>query len=70
LETGELTEFDTSDKRVREAFHSRFAKERARREQLFQRMRIDHMAIRTDQDYVRPIAELFRRRESRMRGYR
>jgi len=66
LETGELVEVDTSDARVRDAFAHSVHTQRARREQLFRRLRVDHVTVKTDGDYARPIAELFRRRQRRM----
>jgi len=66
LETGELVEVDTSDPRVRDAFARSVHTQRARREQLFRRLRVDHVTVKTDGDYVRPIADLFRRRQKRM----
>ncbi len=66
LETGELVEVDTSDARVREAFARSVHTQRARREQLFRRLRVDHVTVKTDGDYARPIADLFRRRQKRM----
>ncbi len=66
LESGELLEVDTSDPRVRRAFARDVHTERAKREQLFRRLRIDHVTLRTDGDLARPIAELFRRRQRRM----
>lgn len=70
LETGELVELDTSDGRVRAAYTELVARQRARREQLFRRLRIDHVTIRTDRPYVRPLGDFFRMRERRMAGYR
>jgi uncharacterized protein (DUF58 family) len=70
LETGEELEVDTSDPRVRRVFAHMVARQRAEREQLFQRLRMDQVTIRTDRDYVRPISDLFRRRRRRMSGYR
>jgi uncharacterized protein (DUF58 family) len=67
LETGELVEIDTSSRRVREAYATRVARQRGEREQLFRRLDLDHLVIQTGQPYVRPIAELFRRRQSRER---
>jgi uncharacterized protein (DUF58 family) len=67
LETGELFEVDTSSKRAREAYATRVAKQRATREQLFKRLSLDHLTIYTDRSYVRPIADLFRRRQKRER---
>lgn len=69
LETGDLLEVDTSSPAVRQAYATRIAKERAKREQVFGKMGVDHVTVRTDEDYVRPLGELFRRRERRMRGY-
>lgn len=70
LETGEVVEVDTGDARVRRAFARRVHTQRAKREQLFRRLRIDHVTVRTDQDYVRPLADLFRRRQRRQAGSR
>jgi uncharacterized protein (DUF58 family) len=69
LETGELVEIDTSDERVRKAFAKRVAKERASREQFFGRLGVDHVVVHTDRDYVKPLGDLFRRRQRRMKGY-
>ncbi len=68
LETGEVLEIDTGNPQIRAAYNTRIAKERAKREQVFGRMGIDHVTVRTDEDYVRPLGELFRRRARRMRG--
>ena len=70
LETGDVLEVDTSDPRVRRAFAHDVATEKAQREQLFRRLRVDHVTVRTDRDYVRPIAELFRLRQQRITGFR
>ncbi len=70
LESGQLLEIDTSDKRVREAFAARVGRSRAKREQLFRRLRMDHVTVRTDADYVKPISELFRMRQKRQGGFR
>ncbi len=70
LETGELVEVDTSDRRVRAAYAGLVLRQRAAREQLFRKMRIDHLTVRTDADYVRPIAEFFRMRQRRMTRFR
>jgi uncharacterized protein (DUF58 family) len=67
LETGELVEIDTSSRAVREAFSSRVARRRGEREQLFRRLDLDHLTIVTDRPYVRPIVDLFRARQRRVR---
>ncbi len=70
LETGELVEVDTSDPTVRNWYFERIAKERAARERRFKRLKMDAVTVRTHEDYVRPIAELFRMRQKRMGGFR
>lgn len=65
FESGELIEVDTSDPAVREAYARRIARERATRDQLFRRLRLDHIIIRTDLPYVKPIVDLFRLRQKR-----
>jgi uncharacterized protein (DUF58 family) len=67
LESGELFEVDTSSRAVREAYAHRLARHRAGREQLFGKLRMDHLTIHTDRGYVKPIADLFRRRQRRER---
>jgi uncharacterized protein (DUF58 family) len=69
LESGEVLEVDTADPVVRDAYARRIAKEKALRDQLFGRLGIDSVTVRTDRPYVPPLAELFRRREKRMKGY-
>jgi uncharacterized protein (DUF58 family) len=70
LETGELVEVDTSDPRMRAAYAGLVLRQRAAREQLFRKLRIDHLTVRTDEDYVRPIAQFFRMRQRRMTRFR
>src|SRR5688572_23089241 len=59
LESGHVHEIDTSDKRVREAFKLRVAREQARRDQTFKKLKLDSVNIRTDRPYAEPIANLF-----------
>ncbi|QQR89456.1 MAG: DUF58 domain-containing protein [Myxococcales bacterium] len=68
LESGELLELDLSSKVVRNAFHRHEAKIRLMRDQLFSKLSLDTVKVRTDQPYIKPIAALFRRRQKRMRG--
>ncbi len=67
LETGELFEIDSSSPAARDAFGVRVAKDRAARDQLFARLKLDHLRIRTDRSYVKPIADLFKLRQKRAR---
>lgn len=69
LETGDVIEVDTSDRGVREAYQKRVARQKQQREELFRRLSMDHITVNTDRDYVRPLTDLFRRRQRRMKGY-
>jgi uncharacterized protein (DUF58 family) len=69
LETGDLVEVDTADPIVRRHYRKRVARERQSREELFRKLSVDHITVQTDRDYVRPLSDLFRRRQQRMRGY-
>jgi len=69
LETGQVVEIDTSDAAVRQTYQLQAARERARREQAFKRLKLDSVTIRTDRPYAEPIASLFRLRQKRQRGF-
>ncbi|MCS6799361.1 MAG: DUF58 domain-containing protein [Myxococcota bacterium] len=70
LESGAIVEVDTASPAVRAAFAAQMARATARRERMFRRLRLDHVRIETSADRVRPLAELFRRRQARLRGWR
>lgn len=70
LETGEIVEIDTSSARVRAAYADTFSRKKTLREQTFRRLRVDHVTVRTDKPYVKPLVEFFRMRERRAAGYR
>jgi uncharacterized protein (DUF58 family) len=70
LETGELVEVDTSNLDVRAEYAREAKRQRASREHLFRRLQLDHVTVSTDQDFVRPLTELFRLRQRRLTGYR
>lgn len=61
-ETGETVVVDTSHPRTRELFAARARRRRARTEDLFRRIRMDHVPIRTDEGYVEPLIRFFRHR--------
>ncbi|MCZ7681987.1 MAG: DUF58 domain-containing protein [Sandaracinaceae bacterium] len=69
LETGDVIEVDTSNPGVRRAYQRRVARQKQLREELFRRLSVDSITVQTDRDYVRPLSDLFRRREKRMKGY-
>ena len=64
-ETGRPTTVDTSSARVRRAFADRAADRAARAEATLRQARVDHVTLRTDEDYVEPLAAFFRRRAKR-----
>lgn len=70
LETGELVEVDTSNLAVRADYAREAKRQRASREHLFRRLQLDHVTVSTEQDFVRPLTELFRLRQRRLTGYR
>lgn len=70
LETGELVEVDTSNLDLRAEYARGAQRERANREHLFRRLKLDHVTVGTDRDFVKPLAELFRLRQRRMTGFR
>lgn len=67
LESGEVFEIDTGNRESRDAFALAVRRRRAAQEQLYKRLRLDHLVIRTDRPFVKPIADLFRLRQKRAR---
>jgi len=64
-ETGQEALVDTSSAAVREAFADRAAHRAARAEHTLKRARVDHVTLRTDEDYVEPLSSFFRHRSKR-----
>ncbi len=66
-ESGEIILVDTSY----DAFRSHYAKQsmddKAAREKLFSSINVDHIDVRTDQDYIEPLIRFFRMRAKRFR---
>jgi len=61
-ETGETVTVDTRSRRTREAYERAAQERRRRTDALFRRIQVGHVPIRTDEDYVEPLIEFFRRR--------
>ena len=61
-ETGASRWVDTASRRVRDAYAGWFRSATEQADRLFLRYQVDHVDIATDQDYVRPLMELFHRR--------
>ena len=64
-ETGAPALVDTSSAAVREAFAERARRRAARAEAALAQARVDHVTLRTDEDYVEPLAAFFRHRGRR-----
>ncbi len=61
-ETGRTIVVDTSSSKVRQWFSDRAFERHAQLDELFKRNRVDRVAIRTDESYLEPLVEFFRRR--------
>lgn len=61
-ETGEEKYIDTSSKRVRNQYTSFWNQLQKSNVEVFKKAGIDHAMLRTDQDYVRPLIQLFKKR--------
>lgn len=67
LETGQDVVVDTGSPRVRAYYKNRMRAQRVEQLKLFRKLGLDHVVIRTDQSYVRPLRDLFARRARRAR---
>jgi uncharacterized protein (DUF58 family) len=67
LETGESVVVDTSSAGVREHYARQMRARRAEQVQFFRKLGLDHVVVRTDEPYVRPLRDLFARRARRAR---
>jgi uncharacterized protein (DUF58 family) len=61
-ETGETIVVDTSSNHVRQWISDQAFARQAELDELFRRNRVDRVAIHTDQSYLEPLVEFFRRR--------
>lgn len=61
-ETGEETYVDTSSRRVRLAHHEAWVKYQMYLKDIFTHSNIDSVSIRTDEDYVKALLSLFKKR--------
>ena len=67
LENGESVVVDTSSARVRAHYKKQMSAQREAQVKLFRKFGLDHVVVRTDQPYGRPIRDLFARRARRSR---
>ncbi|HHJ09264.1 MAG TPA: DUF58 domain-containing protein [Bacteroidetes bacterium] len=61
-ETGEERWVDTSTRTVREAYHTWREKQEKKLENTFRQCGVDFTELATDEDYIRPLVQLFKRR--------
>jgi uncharacterized protein (DUF58 family) len=64
-ETGKSLWVDTSNKKVRDMYARWWKTTHAQHNEIFNRSGVDWTMVRTDQDYVRPLVQLFKKREAR-----
>lgn len=64
-ETGELILVDLSDPRTRQAYEARAKEREEQRERVFRHLSLDAVRVRPGDDYVAPLAALFRARARR-----
>ncbi len=61
-ETGEETYIDTSSQKVRRTHHEWWVRNQALLKDIFTKSNVDNISIRTDEDYVKALMMLFRKR--------
>lgn len=61
-ETGHEQYIDTSSKRLRQAHHEWWHEQQERMNKSFTKSRVDSISVRTDEDYVKALLNLFARR--------
>lgn len=66
LESGETVMVDTSSPAVREHYRKQMRRMRAESVQLFRKLGLDHVVVRTDMPYIKPLRDLFVRRARRV----
>lgn len=64
LETGDVQWVDTSSQSVREHYRQHYEHYFSQNEALLQKYGIDHVTISADEDFVKPLIALFKRRNS------
>jgi uncharacterized protein (DUF58 family) len=67
IETGEAMVIDTGSLRIRSGYQERGARVEGARRDLFRRIDVDQIAVRTDQPYIDAILRFFKMRERRFR---
>jgi uncharacterized protein (DUF58 family) len=63
-ETGHLQWINSSRKSVRKALHTEYLERKSRLKELFGKAGVDHITLKTDSPYVKPLMTLFKQRAS------
>ena len=66
-ETNEIIWVDTGSRAWRDAFHQRVEQLESNKARTFKQTRVDHIGIRTDEDYTAPLTGFFQERARRIR---
>lgn len=66
LESGEIVSIDMGSEKARQSFCALRDREMREVTKKFRSMKIDHLHLRTNRDYVEPLLEFFRLREKRL----
>jgi uncharacterized protein (DUF58 family) len=64
-ETGEIFLADTSDARIRAAYHGAVQEEKRRLAEILRKSGVDQLALTAGEDYIRSLGAFLRRRENR-----
>jgi uncharacterized protein (DUF58 family) len=64
-ETGKIRWIDTSSPQIRQEYNKWWKLKDARLKEIFNKAGVDFVNLRTDVDYITPLSNLFRKRESR-----
>lgn len=67
LETSDCVLVDTGSARVRSHYKKQMLAARQAQIRLFRKLGLDHIIVRTDQPYIKPLRDLFARRAKRVR---
>jgi uncharacterized protein (DUF58 family) len=67
FETGQSVLVDTGSAQVRAHYKKEMRRIRETQTKLFKKLGLDHVVVRTDEPYIRPLRDLFARRTKRIR---
>jgi len=65
-ETGKIIWVDTGSSKLRSSFRDRFNRRDKELNEILLKSGLDAISVRTDQDYIKPLINMFKRRASRI----